>query len=427
MKFANDSLLPGARQEDISCCAIANIDGTSLGLSTLKQRDKEHLSILLLGSQMATGGAQRVLLDQANWFKTQGHNVTAAFLYDKEGLYEKWKNEVDAPLLDLQLLRTGDHFLNRVTGFLGGLLRLWRLLRRQRFDVIETFTYQSNLVALPLAWMAGLPVRIATHHGRVEDVPVWQERLHVLIARNFASKMIAVSNEVCEQLVSSGMDRRSIVVIPNGISLSKPNQQEKGVVRKRLGLPEGAIILISVGRLVYQKAHNILIDALEAPTVRELDVALYIAGEGSLRTRLEAQIQNLDLGNQVHLLGNKDNISTLLSVSDIFVLSSRWEGLPIALLEAMGTSLPVVATRVEGVEEVVQNGIQGLLVPPEDANALAEALLQLIKDPLLRTKMGIEARKRIHDYYTTEIMCRKYLEVMFSSLSKKDPETSINA
>ncbi len=368
---------------------------------------------------MATGGAQRVLLDQARWFQARGHRVIAAFLYDKEGLREQWKAEIDAPLVDLNLRRPGGGMVGRVYGFLGGLLRLWSLLKQERFEVIETFTYDSNLLVLPLAWMAGVPVRIATHHGKVEDVPQWRERAHVLIVRNFASAMVAVSDDVCEQLVSIGMDRHRVFVIPNGISLTQPNLGEKSAIRRKLGAPEVGIVLISVGRLVYQKAHRFLIDALQYPGVKEKPIALYIAGEGSLRAELETQIRALNMSQEVHLLGNRSDVPMLLALSDIFVLSSRWEGLPMALLEAMGAGLPVVATRVEGVQDVVQDGVQGLLVPPEDAKALAEALIQLIDDPPLRNRMGVEARRRIESHYTTDIMCEKYLDVMLNCFTRR--------
>jgi glycosyltransferase involved in cell wall biosynthesis len=111
----------------------------------------------------------------------------------------------------------------------------------------------------------------------------------------------------------------------------------------------------------------------------------------------------------------------LLSIADIFVLPSRWEGLPMALLEAMGIGLPIVATQVEGVNGVLQQNIQGFLVPPEDDRALAEALLKLIKSPQLRIKMGLKSRKRVDEAYTTDIMCDKYLTVMLDYLRLKSP------
>ena len=128
------------------------------------------LSILFLGTQMAVGGAQKVLLDQAGWFHARGHRVTAAFFYDRDSLREKWQAEFPFPVLSLSGFDKGRGILQNGFSILGGLARLWTLLRRERFDVIETFTHDSNTLALPLAWAAGTPVRIASHHGIVAGI-----------------------------------------------------------------------------------------------------------------------------------------------------------------------------------------------------------------------------------------------------------------
>jgi glycosyltransferase involved in cell wall biosynthesis len=118
-------------------------------------------------------------------------------------------------------------------------------------------------------------------------------------------------------------------------------------------------------------------------------------------------------------MGNRLDIDRFLKSADIFVLPSRWEGLPVALLEAMDSELPVVATQVEGVEEVVQQKVQGLLVPPEDARALSESLAVLIGDPELRRTMGRAGRQRVREAYTLDIMCTKYLALMQNMMHRR--------
>jgi glycosyltransferase involved in cell wall biosynthesis len=141
-----------------------------------------------------------------------------------------------------------------------------------------------------------------------------------------------------------------------------------------------------------------------------------ICGEGALRADLQAEIDRMQLSSSVRLQGNRSDIERFLESADVFVLPSRWEGLPVALLEAMGAGLPVVATRVEGVEEVVEHDGQGLLVPPGDLEALVRSLLRLIEQPDLRERMGKAARKRIEESYTIDIMCERYLRVMLELL-----------
>lgn len=375
------------------------------------------LSILFFGTQMALGGAQKLLLDQARWFDAQGNRVTAAFFYDKQGLGERWRRGLGFELLTLTQIGSTGGLLAKAIGLLVGLVRLWSLLRRGRFDVIETFTYDSNLLALPLAWLAGVPVRIATHHGTIEGFPGWVERLHAwMINLGVASILVTVSNKTSEQAVRTGVKPEHIVAIPNGIPLIGPAALDRRQQRGQLGLGETDVLLLSVGRLVYQKGHEFLVRAMPAILSQIPGVKVMICGDGPLRAGLEREIESRELTASVSLQGNQSEITRFLDSADVFVLPSRWEGLPVALLEAMGSGLPVVATHVEGVEEVVQDQVQGLLVPPEDAGALEQALLKLIPRPELRAKMGQAARQRIEESYTIDIMCEKYRGVMLDLL-----------
>jgi glycosyltransferase involved in cell wall biosynthesis len=382
-----------------------------------KGTSNSKLHILLLGTQMAVGGAQRVLLDQADWFHSHGHTVAAAFLYDRDGLHAEWQNGRAYPLYNLEANKPGAGILRQAFSLWHGLVSLWQLLRRERFDVIETFTFDSNIPGMLLSWLAGVPLRIATHHGKVRNVTKWQELLHLVIAKNTASIIVAVSAEVRDDLVARGIDPAKIVVIPNGIGPYRLNAVDMEAVRHEFKPDRGKTILVSVGRLVYQKAHSVLINAMQLVLGSGFKGVLYIAGEGPLRKDLEEQICDLGLLDQVRLLGNRNDIPALLSIADIFVLPSRWEGLPMALLEGMGAGLPVVATNVEGVVEVVQNHVQGVLVPPEDAKTLAEALSRLMSNAKLRKTMGIQARKRVQKFYTTDIMCENYLKIMINGLA----------
>ena len=140
----------------------------------ISERETKGFSILLVGTQMAIGGAQRGLLDQARWLKSHGCEVVVAFFYDKEGFYEKWSQSVDFPVYNFQAHQRGAGFLRQGILLLRGLWRLWALLRRERFDVVETFTHDSNILGLPLAWFARVPVRIATHRGKIEAFSKWR-------------------------------------------------------------------------------------------------------------------------------------------------------------------------------------------------------------------------------------------------------------
>jgi glycosyltransferase involved in cell wall biosynthesis len=382
------------------------------------------LSILFVGTQMAIGGAQKLLLDQARWFHSRGHRVTAAFFYDKQGLQHTWERGLGFPLLALSGIGARSNPLTRAWGLLRGLVRLWDLLRRGGFDVVETFTYDSNLLALPLAWMARIPVRVATHHGIIEGFPFWIERVHAaLVNAGIASVLVNVSRKVLDQAAKAGTRSDRMLVIQNGIPPVDYGNENAAGFRAQLGMAEGDALLLSVGRLVYQKGHEYLIDAMPGILRRFPGAKTIVCGDGPLRAQLEAQIARMNLGESVRLLGNRNDMRPFLHGADVFVLPSRWEGLPVALLEAMGAGLPVVATRVEGVEEVVEHAGQGLLVPPEDAPALADALVQLISDSALRLRMGSAARSRIRESFTIDTMCDKYLQLMRDLMARRTGET----
>jgi glycosyltransferase involved in cell wall biosynthesis len=361
---------------------------------------------------MAVGGAQKVLLDQARWFHAQGHKVIVAFFYDRDNLHAKWQAAYPFPIHDLRGFKPGAGRLRNAFHLLGGSLRCWSLMRGERVNAVETFTHDSNLLGIPLAWLSGIPVRIATFHGVIEGSSSWCKRLHAcLINSRITTVLVAVSERVREIAVGEGIQPGNIVVIPNGIEIQDAVISPLHL-RQDLGLPQDAPILLSVGRLTDQKGHDILIAAMPAVLAERANVMLVIVGDGPLHSALEQQVARLGLGGHVRLLGNRNDVRELLSLADIFVLPSRSEGLPLALLEAMGAGLPVIATRIAGAEEVVQEGENGLLVPPENHQALSQALLRLLADPSACRTMGRNGRELVKECYTLNRMCEAYLDLM---------------
>ena len=381
---------------------------------------KQQFSILLIGTQMAIGGAQRGLLDQACWFYAHGCKVTTAFFYDKEGLHATWSHEFEFPILNLQAYKHGDSTLRWAGRLMCGLWRLWRLLLRERFDVVETFTHDSNLLGLPLAWLARVPVRIATHRGMIEAFPRWRQILHnLLINSGMASTLIAVSEQTRHLAIDEGVRSDRIIVIPNGVTPLDTSSINRTESRGALGLGKEDLFLLSIGRLTYQKGHEYLVQAMPQVIKRFPNVKAGICGEGPLRPQLESQIRTLGLSDHVKLLGPRVNVSPILASADIFVLPSRWEGLSRALMEAMAAGLPVIATRVDGNKDLILDGVHGLLVAPEDPKSLEASLLQLLEHPQMMKKMGAAAREHVLQVHSTDSMGQKHYDLILNFLSAR--------
>lgn len=381
------------------------------------------LSIVLLGTQMTVGGAQKLLLEQALWFQANGHKVTVLFFYDRDALHEKWKQTYPFEITDLEAFDKQAGALRSLPKLLGGLLKLWRILKRGKFDAIITFTHDSNTLGLPLAWLAGIRARIGTHLGRIRGMPQWRDALHTfLVNRGVIQTLVASSARTRDNAVESGVDSNRITIIHNAIMPFDVAHIDRKSVRQRLGLKRDDVFFVAVGRLVYEKGHEFLVEAMSAAARKNPRAVAGICGAGPLHDQLREQIQKLGLQEQVKLLGQWDAIPELLAASDVFVLPSRWEGLPMALLEGMMAGLPVIATRVEGVDEVVQPGIHGLLVPLESPAELAQAILQLLGLPQDRQRMGRAARERVLSSYTTDRMCEAYLQVIRKGLGEGKAE-----
>ena len=381
---------------------------------------KKEVSILLIGTQMAIGGAQRGLFDQAHWFKSHGCKVVVAFFYDKEGFYEKWQQDVDFPIHNLHAYERGAGFLGQSLRLIKGLWRLSGLLKRERFDVVETFTHDSNLLGLPLAWLAQVPVRIATHRGKIEAFPRWRHILHgVLINIGIAHTLIAVSEQTRQQAIEEGIWESRIIVIPNAVKPLDISSVNRAAVRKGLELHENDIFLLSIGRLTYQKGHEFLVQAMSKVANQFPNAKVGICGDGPLRPQLEAQIREAGLSNHVRLLGAWEDISPLLASAEIFILPSRWEGLSRALMEAMAAGLPVIASKVDGIKDLITDGVNGLLVPSEDAEALGNSILQLIDNAEMRKRIAAAGQAHVLQVHSVEDMCRKYYDFMLRLLPSR--------
>jgi len=362
---------------------------------------------------MAVGGAQKVLLQLATWFHQRGYRVMAVFFYDRDNLAAAWQAEYPFPVAALGGWRKEDSPLVKAWRLAQSLFRLFRLMQKERFSSVLAFTHHSNLLALPLAWLAGIPVRVASHRGRILGFPRWQERLHAwMVNAGFATALVAVSQLVRQQSIEEGIRPEKIVVIPNGVDLPEIQPDQAALIRKEAALDEDAFLILTAGRLWAEKGHIHLVRAMPEVVQAVPKVVLALAGEGVLRPELEAEVRKLNVEDHFRFLGVRRDVLNWMAAADLFVLPSNSEGMPNALLEAMGLGLPVVATRVGGVPEIIRDGETGCLVPPQNPSALAIAIIALLRSPQERKRLGLNAREMVRREFQMEKMCDRYKSLL---------------
>ncbi len=380
------------------------------------QKTDKRFSILFVGSQMEVAGAQRVLLSQARWFHERGHKVSAIFFYDKEKLQEKWQRENPFPVISLESWRYGAFPLFNYWRLVGGLLRLMGLMRKE-VDVVESFTPHSNVLAMPVAWLAGVPLRIATHHGYIEGSSSLLARIHGwMMSSALASKVVAVSEQVRDYaLQKERMRPEKLRVIENGIEsleLSSLADAKRLAIRTELAVPKDGQLLLTVGRLTIQKGHTVLLKAIAKITAKYPRAVFAFAGEGKQRQKLENEARQLNISDKIRFLGVRQDVAELLLASDVFVQPSLWEGLSLAMLEALLSGTPVLATEVEGVVDVIENDVTGLLLPAGDEDALAVSMARLLNDKNLHSQLGQAGKAHVEAHYSIDNMCSQYEALM---------------
>jgi glycosyltransferase involved in cell wall biosynthesis len=280
------------------------------------------------------------------------------------------------------------------------------------------------------AWIAALAARIArkpflfTAHNLAPPNPrMFTRRLFGLVTGR-AAAVLCISRAVADSLLPYCMDAERIVLIPNGIDLSPfDSLRDRASVLTVLDLaqhltPSAQRLIVSVGRLAPEKGFDVLAKA--APSVLEAcpDACFVLAGEGGERERLAALVRAHGMAERFLMPGHCPDVPGLLSAADVVAVPSRSEGQGLVALEAMAARRPVVASRVGGLTETVADGVNGVLVPPENPAALADALIRLLRDEPARLRMGEEGRARAERDYTADRMADRTAELYRQILGK---------
>lgn len=296
-----------------------------------------------------------------------------------------------------------------------GLLELVRVIRRERPQIVHAHSSKAGVLARLAAALCRVPARVFTAHGWAFKAEAGRRATAYLWADRLVAPLTSAVVCVSETERRAGLAARTChadrtVVIRNGIGAIDGRPGREGErTRPRL---------VSVGRLKAPKDMATLLDALALLGDVELDAL--VVGDGPDAAALREQVERLGLEGRVRLCGERDDVPALLAEADCFVLSSRSEGLPVSILEAMAAELPVVASAVGGVPELVEDGETGFLVPPGDPAALADALRRMLTDAELRRRLGAAGRARVEREFTLDAFLAAHLD-LYDSLLRRRP------
>ncbi len=362
------------------------------------------ITVLYLITELDVGGAQVALLRMLKGLDRARFSPAVACLYNGDRSIAREIRALNIPVFDARMRSKRD------------ILALWRLykeIRRIQPTILHAHLFHANLPGRILGRLAGVPIVICTEHSMALESELRYRLNRWTIG--LVDRVVAVSANVRDFCISHiGLPPEKVTLIYNGIELPADPRISPEMARAILGLPSKGKVLGAVSRLDPAKGIDVLIRAM--PCVE--NATLVIVGDGAERAFLEELARELGVSGRILWAGYRPDVHKLLPAFDVFVQPSRFEGLPTTVIEAMAAGLPVVATAVGGTPEVVEDGVTGLLVPPADPAALAQAINHLLGDPPLRLALGRAGRERAAKQFSVEQMVRQ-TEALYMELCRE--------
>ena len=297
--------------------------------------------------------------------------------------------------------------------------KLARYLKKSKIQILHLHNPTALFYGTLAGKIAGTPCIIYTEHGRDFSSSIKVKIANRILCR-MVDKIVVVAECGKRYLVEhEGVNEKKIIKIYNGIDSKKFGiRQEVTLIRRELGITDDQPIIGIVARLDPIKNHACIIRAMKIIVTSLPGAVLLIIGDGALRTELESLTANLGLQNHIKFLGARSNIGELLSVLDVFVLSSFSEGLSLTLIEACAAAKPIVATNVGGNAEIVKHECNGLLVPSDQPEVMARAILEILTDEAKASQMGEKGRKKFEEEFMLDVMLKNYEDMYESCLTE---------
>jgi len=361
------------------------------------------MKVLYIIDHLRHDGTQRMLSQLIEGLASRNHQQAVLCLNNS------WDEKL---VCHLRKFNTEVRIITRVqfvSGF--GLISACRWMKLERFDAVVTFLFVSDVVGRTLARCVNTPFLVSSIRARNIHYKYW-ERFLVSITARWVDVFVLNSAEICDFVVANeGAPLGKIAVIPNGVDIKRfEDSVDSSEMRSSLGLTTGNFVIGGIGRLSKQKGFDILIKAISLLPSNNIHGLLI--GEGEEREYLIQLSRDLGLEDRIHFAGYRSDVERLLQVVDLYVQPSRFEGMPNALLEAMAAGLPIVASEVDGNRDLIKNGFNGWLVPPEDERALALAIDSALSDRSEAVRRGQEALKFVQINHQFEKMILAWENVL---------------
>lgn len=374
------------------------------------------MKVLHLISSGGMYGAEVMLVNLASAQKRLGCEPVIGVFRNKHLPHIEVAVEARSRGLQVEILDCSGRFDHKPLG------TIRKVLQKENISLVHGHGYKSNFYGYFAAKALGLPF-VATCHLWTGASPTirFYEFLDSLILRR-AHKVVGVSGAISDSLRKSGLSPEKVLTIFNGTDFSQHGDSSP-TLRRELGIGE-RILVGSVGRLEDQKGFEYFLRAARQVLSEFPETLFVVVGTGSLRSRLEGLIQELGLGSNVLLVGQRNDMPGVYESLDLFVLASIDEGMPMTILEALALARPVVATQVGAVDKLVIEERTGLLVEPRDVPALSNAILRCLKNPSFARELGRTGEAHIRKSFSAEAMAENYLETYRQVLSGQETDTA---
>ncbi len=367
------------------------------------------MNIMHVAAPGSVGGLETVLQSLATGQRATGHRVLVALVVEPDQKLNGLLSPFHKGGVDVEVLRVPPRAYGRERRMIR------ELCRRFRPHVVHTHGCRSDVIDSGVARSLGIAT-VTTVHGssRLGGITRLYEWLEFALFRRFDA-VVAVSRPLARSLRRFGVAQKRIHVIPNGWNGRVPHS-DRLTARKKLGVPADRFVLGWVGRLIPVKGADVFLEALAQLKEEAVAVSASIVGDGAERERLQQMAKSFGLDACVTFHGQVDDASSLFPAFDVYVLSSRSEGTPLVLPEAIAAGVPIVATSVGGVPDLIGPG-HGLLVPPEQPAALAQAILAVRANPAAAKRRATAARERLENEFGPQQWLARYEQVYHRCLT----------